>query len=75
MRGVGGVGGGRGVGGGQQLRLLVLELSKSVRVGVEGGKEHSLLIVSQAQDLVVQQVELVTHTEPGGEQVLTGINR
>ena len=33
---------------------------------LKGGKEHSLLIIWSAQDLVVQQVELVADTESGG---------
>ena len=56
---------GRGGGRGGQQPGLGLELREAVWVLVQVGEQHPLLVVRPAQDLVVVQVELVTHAEPG----------
>ena len=56
---------GRGGGRGGQQPGLGLELREAVWVLVQVGEQHPLLVVRPAQDLVIVQVELVTHAEPG----------
>lgn len=44
---------------------LVLDLSKSIWMMVDAGKQHPFLVVGTTQNLVVIQIELITDTEPG----------
>ena len=48
---------------------VILYLSKTVWVVVKVGKQHPLLVVRAAQDLVLIEIELITNTEPASLQV------
>ena len=44
---------------------LILDLGQSVRMMMNVGKQDSLLVVWTTEDLVIIQIELVSHTKPG----------
>ena len=48
---------------------VIFNLSKTIRVVVKVGKQHPLLVVRAAQDLVLIEIELITNTEPASLQV------
>ena len=49
---------------------VIFNLSKTIRVVVKVGKQHPLLVVRAAQDLVLIEIELITNTEPAAPQVM-----
>ena len=59
----------RGLVGGKKPSVI-FNLSKTIRVVVKVGKQHPLLIVRAAKDLVLIQIELVSNTEPASRQVM-----
>ena len=48
---------------------VIFNLSKTIWVVVKVGKQHPLLVVRPAQDLVLVQIELVANTEPASRHV------
>ena len=49
---------------------VIFNLSKTIWVVVKVGKQHPLLVVRPAQDLVLVEIELITNTEPAAPQVM-----
>ena len=54
---------------------MILNLSKTVWVVVEVGEQHPLLVVWTTEDLVLVEIELVSHTEPERESWRSGAGR
>ena len=48
---------------------VIFDLSKTIWVVVQVGKQHPLLVVGSTEDLVLVQIELITNTEPASRHL------